>query len=61
MTFRAVDERDAVLACEWAGHDRDYSRHWGGESGWEEREEGEKGGGFHGCSRGVSKIRMYLF
>lgn len=32
----------------WAKYNRDYRRRWGGESGWEEREEIEDGGCLHG-------------
>lgn len=41
MAFRAVDEGDAVAACERARYDGDYSRLWSSEGGWKERDETE--------------------
>ena len=54
MTFRAVDERDAVLAGEWAECDGDSDWHWHCESSWKGREEREEGRSLHGSRSGVS-------
>ena len=49
MTFRTIDEREAVLACEWARYDGDCGRlHWSSESSWKEREERDEDRGLHG-------------
>lgn len=55
MTFRAVDERDTALACEWAPGDGDYGRHWSSESSWKKREETEGDRGLHGDDGDVAK------
>ena len=50
MAFRAVDERDAVPACERARYDGDYSRLRSSEGRWKERKERketEDGGCLH--------------
>lgn len=46
MTFRAVDERDAVLAGEWAKCDGDCDWHWHCESSWKEERRGRKAEAF---------------